>query len=259
MSYLAGLRRYGPYAALRMRIRIPLEATECFERQPAMFMLKNSAIHRAALTTSLTRRRFGLLLGSAAALPLAPAFAAGLSPGVNVQGQLPNLAFTMTRSSDGKLVSATDYRNRVVILYFGFTRCPDTCPLTMQNAARALDQMGPLADRMRVLFVTVDLGYDTLPRLKTYLTNFDKPPEFDGLRGTPDQLAALAKRYGVAYQAPTGPMASDPASKISHGSADYLFDAQGRVQQILGRLGAANADIAATATDLEQFARRAPA
>lgn len=223
-----------------------------------MLVRKKPAYFRAAWSASLTRRRFGVLLGSAVALPLAPAFAAELSPGINVQGQLPNLAFTMTRSSDGKLVSAANYRNRVVVLYFGFTRCPDTCPLTMQNVARALDQMGPLADRMRVLFVTVDLAYDTLPRLKTYLTNFGKPPEIDGLRGTSDQLAALAKRYGVAYQAPTGPMAPDPASKISHSSAVYLFDAQGHVQQILGRLGAANADIAATATDLEQFARRAP-
>lgn len=224
-----------------------------------MFVPKDSAAHRAAWSLPLTRRRFGLLLGGAAALPLAPAFAAGLSPGMNVQGQLPDLAFTMTRSSDDKVVTAADYRNRVVVLYFGFTRCPDTCPLTMQNAARALDQMGPLADRMRVLFVTVDLAYDTLPRLKTYLANFGKPPEIDGLRGTPDQLAALAKRYGVGYRAPTGPTAPDPASKISHSSAVYLFDAQGRVQQILGRLGVANADIAATATDLEQFARRAPA
>jgi len=223
-----------------------------------MSALKNRAFHRAARSVSLTRRRFGLLLGGAAALPLAPAFAAGFSPGIDVQGQLPNLAFTMRRSSDDKVVTAADYRSRVVVLYFGFTRCPDTCPLTMQNAARVLDQMGLLADRMRVLFVTIDPAYDTVPRLKTYLTNFGKPPEIDGLRGTPDQLAALAKRYGVAYQAPTSPDAPDPISKISHSSAVYLFDAEGRVQQILGRLGVANVDIAATATDLERFARRAP-
>jgi protein SCO1 len=202
--------------------------------------------------TVLTRRRFGLLVGTAAALPFAPA-AAAVAPGIDVHGQFPDLDFTMTRSSDGKTVTAADYRRRIVILYFGFTRCPDTCPLTMQNAARVLHQMGPLARRMRVLFVTIDLAYDTLPRLKAYLAHFGAPPETDGLRGTPEQLALLAQRYGVEYEAPSSPDAPDPIAKIGHSAAVYLFDGEGRIQQILGTLTLAGADIPAIAADLERL------
>lgn len=223
-----------------------------------MSVPKNGAFHAVTLPAAFTRRRFGLLLGSAVALPLAPAFAANLPPGANVKGLLPNLTFTMTRSSDGKVVTGADYRGYVVVLYFGFTRCPDTCPLTMQNAARVLAKMGPLAKRVRVLFVTIDLAYDTLPRLKAYLANFGNPPEIDGLRGTPAQLAAFAKRYAVEYQAPTSPDAPDPVSKIGHSAAVYVFDADGRAQQILGRLGSAKPEIVATAADLEGLAQNAP-
>jgi protein SCO1 len=114
----------------------------------------------------LTRRRFGLVVGAGAMFSLSPTGEAATPRSVDVQGQFPSLAFTMTRSSDGALVTAADFYGRVVILYFGFTRCPDTCPLTMQNAARVLQKLGPLASRVRVLFVTVDLAYDTVPRLK---------------------------------------------------------------------------------------------
>ena len=115
-----------------------------------------------------------------------------------VRGEFPNLALTMTRSSDGAVVTAADFYGRVVILYFGFTRCSEICPFTMHNTARVLQKMGPLASRVRVPFVTVDLAYDTVPRLKTYLANFGKPPGIDGLHGTPDQLAVLARRCRVA-------------------------------------------------------------
>lgn len=205
-----------------------------------------------------TRRRFGLLVGGAAVLRLAPA-AAEAAPAVDVRGQFPDLALTMTRSSDGKIVTAADFRSHIVILYFGFTRCPDVCPLTMQNAARVLHRMGPLAQRIRVLFVTVDLAYDTLPRLKAYLADFGGPPEIDGLRGTPEQLTVLAQRYAVEYEAPSSPDAPDPIAKISHTAAVYLFDGEGRIQQILSTISLASADIPAIAADLERLARQVPA
>jgi protein SCO1 len=205
----------------------------------------------------LTRRR-SLALGAAVALAAGrPSARAEVAPGVSVKGEFPDLAFTMTRSSDGKTVTAADYRGYAVILYFGFTRCPDTCPLTMQNAAQVLHRMGPLARRMRVLFVTVDLAYDTTARLKSFLDHFAAPPEIDGLRGTPLELAALAKRYAVQYQAPSNPDAPDPVSKITHSAAVYVFDARGRAAQILDTMGLATADIPAIAADLDPFARQA--
>ncbi|MGH7117878.1 MAG: SCO family protein [Acetobacteraceae bacterium] len=199
-------------------------------------------------------RRAALL--SAAALAFARSARATPASAVNIGGVLPTLSFTMQRSSDRHTVSAADYRGKVVVLYFGFTRCPDICPLTMQNAARVLVGLGPLASDVRVLFATIDLAYDTLPRLKSYLAQFAPPPEIDGLRGTPRELAELAHRYAVAFQAPSSPDASDPVSTITHTSAVYLFDAQGQVEQIVPALGAANADIRAITADLETFVRR---
>jgi protein SCO1 len=207
-------------------------------------------------TWVLTRRRFGALAATAAAFGSVPPAVAAAS-GADVRGRFPDLAFTMTRASDGKIVTAADFRGRVAILYFGFTRCPDTCPTTMQNAARVLQQLGPLAQRLRVLFVTVDLAYDTLPRLKAWLAGFGSPPQIDGLRGTPAQLAALAKRYAVGYTAASRPDAPDPVAKISHTAAVYLFDDQGRVQRIVGQMALASADIQGIAAGLEPLARRA--
>ena len=208
------------------------------------------------ITSILTRRHFAMLAATGAAFGSVPPAVAAES-GTDVRGRFPDLAFTMSRASDGKNVTQADFRGRIVILYFGFTRCPDACPLTMQNAALLLRQLGPLAQRVRVLFVTVDLAYDTPPRLKAYLAGFGTPPEIDGLRGTPVQLAALARRYAVGYTAPKRPDAPDPVSKISHTAAVYLFDDQGRVQRIVGQMALASADIPGIAAALEPLARRA--
>ena len=96
-----------------------------------------------------------------------------------------------------KTTTAADYKGKVVLLYFGYTYCPDVCPTTLFNIAQMLKTMGKRADDVRVLFVTVDPNRDTLPVLKQYTEAF--APQVVGSRGTPDQLAALAKRYRVAY------------------------------------------------------------
>ncbi|HUY69214.1 MAG TPA: SCO family protein, partial [Alphaproteobacteria bacterium] len=116
---------------------------------------------------------------------------------MNIEGSSPPLAFHMTRAADGKPVTAADYRGKVVMLYFGYTFCPDACPMTLTNIGRILDRLGPLAKNIRVLFVTVDPNRDTLPVLKAYMKHF--VPQIAGLRGTPDQIAALARRYRVVY------------------------------------------------------------
>ena len=88
-----------------------------------------------------------------------------------------------------------DFAGHPVILYFGFTRCTDTCPLTMENASRLIRKMGPDGQKLRVLFVTIDPVYDTLPRLKTYMSSFGAPPVIDGLRGS--NVAACRIRQAV--------------------------------------------------------------
>lgn len=152
---------------------------------------------------------------------------------VDVEGRLPDLSFTMTRASDGRAVTAEDYRGKVVILEFGFTSCPDICPTTLVNLASALADLGSLGEDVRVLFVTVDPARDTADALARYVSSFS--PKVDGLVGTPDQLADLARRFRVAYS--VTPSDSSQGYEVMHGSTIYFFDRAGRI-----KLLAQNAD-----------------
>jgi len=167
----------------------------------------------------------------------------------DITGALPALAFTMTRADDGQTVTADDYHGKIVLLYFGYTFCPDVCPTTLSNIAQILDRLGPQADDVRVLFVTVDPNRDTLPVLKQYADAF--APQVDGLRGDPGQLAALAKRYRVAYS--VQPKTAEHAYEVSHGSAVYVFDRTGQVRLLLSSLATGKPEIAGTAADLKRL------
>jgi protein SCO1 len=159
---------------------------------------------------------------------------------------LPPLDFTLTRASDGKEVGAADYKGKVVLLYFGYTFCPDECPTTLLNLTMVLKKLGPLADDVRVLFVTVDPDRDTPDVLHRYTNSF--APQTVGLRGTPDQLAALAKRYRVAYS--VEPATNDHPYEVTHGSAVYVFDREGGFRLLFSGLATAAPDLDAFADDL---------
>ncbi|MGH7122298.1 MAG: SCO family protein [Gemmataceae bacterium] len=200
------------------------------------------------------RRR--LLLGGlfASALPLAARANSASNNGiVSIRGHLAPLAFTMTLASSGQKVDAAHFHSDVVLLYFGFARCPDTCALTAYNAARLLTRLGKHAARTRFLFVTVDLAHDTVPILRNYLAEFGPPPGIDGLHGTPAELHALAKRYFVYYKAPTSPDSPDPVSSIVHGSAVYLFGRNGTAEDIVSSLGGGDAPIHALTRRVESL------
>lgn len=187
---------------------------------------------------SLLSRR--MILGTGLAALAAPALADEPAPPqpayIDLAGHMPPLQFRMEDVETGRMVTAADFRGHPVILYFGFTRCPDTCPLTMQNAARLVQKLGADGQKLRVIFVTVDLTYDTAPRLKTFMAQFGKPPVFTGLRGTRAELKAAAKRYGVFYKAPSGPDSPDPVSAIGHTDATYLFAPDGKIVALLAAL-----------------------
>lgn len=195
----------------------------------------------------LPRRRALLLGGFAASL-------AGCKPqehwnNVDVSGAFPKLAFTMTRATDGAVVHGTDYRGKVALLYFGYTFCPDVCPLTLGNLAKVLERLGPLAEQVRVLFITVDPNRDDLKTLKAYTAQF--APQIVGLRGTPDELAALARTYRIAYSV-------EPATKahpyeVTHSSAIYAFDATGATRLLIPSMANSKPDIAGTAADLRRL------
>jgi protein SCO1/2 len=167
----------------------------------------------------------------------------------DISGAFPSLNFTMTRASDGKTVTAADYRGKVALLYFGYTFCPDVCPTTLFNVADMLKTLGKEAGDVRVLFVTVDPNRDTLPVLKRYTEAF--APQIVGLRGTPDQLATLAKRYRVAYS--VTPASPDHAYEVTHSAAVYVFDRNGNIKLLFRGLSTPKAPIAGMTSDLRDM------
>jgi protein SCO1/2 len=199
-----------------------------------------------------TRRLFsaGVAAGAVAALVatvlLAGSPAAKAWHSTDMAGALPQLDFTLTRATDGKQVTAADYKGKIVVLFFGYTSCPDICPTTLLNAATMLKTLGARADDVRVLFVTVDPDRDTLPLLKQYTGSF--APQIVGLRGTPDQLATLAKRYRVAYSVePAGP---GHDYEVSHSTAAYVFDRDGGIRLLFTELATPNAKLDGMTADL---------
>jgi protein SCO1 len=164
----------------------------------------------------------------------------------DMSGALPNLAFTMKRASDGKTVTAADYKGKIVLLYFGYTFCPDVCPTTLLNIATMLKKMGKKADDVRVLFVTVDPNRDTLPVLKQYTEAF--APQVVGLRGTPGELANLAKRYRVSYS--VTPAHDGKPYTVTHGAAVYVFNRAGEIKLLFTSLSKPSTKLAPTEADL---------
>jgi protein SCO1/2 len=176
--------------------------------------------------------------------------------GVNVTGSSPSLDFRMTRAGDGQEVTAADYRGKAVMLYFGYTFCPDVCPMTLANIAAALDALGPDARQVKVLFITVDPNRDTAEVLAEYARNFS--PQVDGLRGTEDQITALARRYRIAYSVTPG--TKDQPYEVTHSSAVYAFDGTGAARLLFASLGSASPDTDGTAADMKRLvAEEAPA
>lgn len=166
---------------------------------------------------------------------------------IDVSGSLPPLSFAMTRAADGKQVSEVDYRGKTVLLYFGYTDCPDVCPATLSNVHDVLARLGREARDVRVLFVTVDPSRDTPNLLAAYVANFGS--EIVGLRGTPDELAALARRYRVVYS--VTPATRDHPYEVTHSSAIYVFDGSGAARLIVASLASTTPDIAGTTADLK--------
>jgi protein SCO1/2 len=157
----------------------------------------------------------------------------------DVQGHLPDLNFEMTNDL-GQPATAATYRGQVVLLYFGYTHCPDVCPLTLVHLHTVLQKMGKAADDVRVLFVTVDPTRDTVPVLHQYVTAFD--PRVVGLTGTRNAIAQLAKRYRAFYKPEPAKATSSDNYEVTHSSAIYVFDREGRAR-VLATPGSSNDEI----------------
>ncbi|MGH7058286.1 MAG: SCO family protein [Acetobacteraceae bacterium] len=202
---------------------------------------------------SFGRRAFGLGLAATATSILAACQKSGDPKwhNINITGSFPALAFTMQRASDGKEVTAAGYRGRVVLLYFGYTHCPDVCPTTLANLAIVLKRLGPVSKDVSVLFATVDPNRDTLPVLARYVALF--APEIVGLRGNKNQIASLARRYRVAYS--VSPGGNGHPYEVSHSSAIYVFGRSGDARLIIPSMATTNPDIDGTVEDLKALVR----
>ncbi len=141
-----------------------------------------------------------------------------------VTGHLPDLSFSLT-SDSGRPVTAKTYEGYLLLMYFGFTNCDAECPVSMARLAHVLQLLGDDANRMRILFVTLDPDRDTAQALHRYVAQFD-PERAIGLTGPTDRIESLTKRYRAAYR----PRSGIGGTGITHGDAVYIFDSQGQAR-----------------------------
>ena len=129
--------------------------------------------------------------------------------------------FTLTDTS-GQRRSLEEFRGRIVLLYFGYTYCPDVCPTDLMQIATVLSELGPQADQVQALFITFDPERDTPKHLHSYLKDFD--PRLIGLTGTPQEIENAAKLWQVYYaKVPTG----DGNYLIDHSAYTFVIDQEG--------------------------------
>ena len=153
----------------------------------------------------------------------APAF-----KNVDITGAAFARDFALTDHT-GKPRTLADYKGKVVVMFFGFTQCPDVRPTTMAEMSAVMKELGPQAEQVQVLFVTVDPERDTKELLSEYVPAFDK--RFVGLYGMPEQTAATAKEFKVFYSKVEG---KTPGSySIDHTAASYIFDRNGKVRLLV--------------------------
>lgn len=128
---------------------------------------------------------------------------------------------------NGQPRSLADYKGKVVVVFFGFTQCPDVCPTTMNEMAQVKKLLGTDGDKLQVVFISIDPERDTPEVLKAYMGSFD--PTFTGLyAASPDALAALAKDFKIYYKKVDG---KTPTSyTMDHTAASYVYDPQGRLR-----------------------------
>lgn len=127
---------------------------------------------------------------------------------------------------NGQTRSLKDFSGRVLVVFFGFTQCPDVCPTAMSELAEIKRSLGADGDKLQGIMITLDPERDTPEVLKAYMSNFD--PDFLALRPSPEELPALAKAYKIFYKKVEG---KTPGSyTMDHSAGSYVYDPQGRVR-----------------------------
>jgi len=169
------------------------------------------------------RALFGLFI---AAFTLAGCSGSGSSfNNTDITGADYGKDFTLTDHT-GKTRVLADFRGKVVVMFFGYTRCPDVCPTTLAELKAVKDQLGKDGERVQVLFVTVDPERDTRQLLANYVPAFD--PSFLGLYGDAAATAKVAKDFKVFYQ--KSPGKTPDGYTVDHTAGCYVFDPRGRLR-----------------------------
>jgi protein SCO1/2 len=146
----------------------------------------------------------------------------------------------------GKPRTLQDFRGKLVVVFFGYTQCPDVCPTTMAKMATVMKELGPSSKDVQVLFITLDPERDTQELLNAYVPAFH--PSFIGLRGDAEATARTAKEFKVFYS--KTPSGDDPKNyTVDHMTGSYVFDREGRVRLLVRH----EAEPGAIASDLRQL------
>ena len=127
---------------------------------------------------------------------------------------------------NGKPRTLQDFTGKVVVVFFGFTQCPDVCPTSMAELAEVKKLLGPDGDKLQAVFITVDPERDTPEMLKAYMANFD--PSFIALRPTMAELPDFAKSYKVFYKKVEGRTAT--SYSMDHSAGSYVYDTKGQIR-----------------------------
>lgn len=145
----------------------------------------------------------------------------------------------------GQVRTLADYKGKVVLVFFGFTQCPDVCPTAMAELAQTMELLGDDAAKVQVLMVSVDPARDTPEILSAYVSAFH--PSFVGLTGTPEQLSNTAKSFKAYYAKSPGP--TPDQYSMDHASSFYLIDTDGEARVLVS--GSASAQ--EIASDIQQL------
>jgi len=144
---------------------------------------------------------------------------------IDVTGADYAKGFTLT-DHNGQSRSLSDFKGKAVVLFFGYTQCPDVCPTSMAELAEIKRLLASDGDKLQGVFVTVDPARDTTELLKAYMTNFD--PSFVAFTPTPEQLSVVAKDYKIYYKRVEGQTAT--SYSMDHSAGSYVYDTQGRLR-----------------------------
>jgi protein SCO1 len=155
----------------------------------------------------------------------APAPADGRFQSIDITGAAYARNFVLV-DPDGRTRTLADFKGRLVVVFFGFTQCPDVCPTTLAELAQIRRELGPAGEKLQAVFITVDPERDTPELLKAYVNNFDA--SFVGLRGDLEQTRAVAREFKVYFAKVPGRV--EGQYTVDHTAGSYVFDTQGRIR-----------------------------